>query len=52
MKQEKLIHKLYRACFDHNAKMIAKLRQEEFRKIFKRRAEGKSFTAEWTVIRL
>jgi hypothetical protein len=52
MKQEKLIRKLYRACFDHNAKKIAELRKEEFVKIFKRRAEGKSFTAEWTVIRL
>jgi hypothetical protein len=52
MKQEKLVQKLYRACFDHDAEKMAKLRREEFAKILKRKAEGKSFTAEWTVVRI
>jgi hypothetical protein len=52
MKQDKLVQKLYRACFDRNAEKMAKLRQEEFVKILKRKAEGKSFTAEWTVVRI
>jgi hypothetical protein len=52
MKQDKLVQKLYRACFDHNAEKMAKLRREEFAKILKRKAEGKSFTAEWTVVQI
>ena len=52
MKQRKLVKQLLRACFDHDARRLAELRREEFRKILKHKAEGKSFTAKWIVVRL
>ena len=52
MKQRKLVHALYRACLEHDAEKINKLRKKEFAKIFRHRAEGKPFNAKWTVVKI
>jgi hypothetical protein len=52
MKQQKLVQKVYKACFRHDAEKIYALRKKEFEKIFKHRAEGKSFGSKWTIIRI
>jgi hypothetical protein len=53
MKQNKLIHKVYKACFDHDAEKLAELRKIEFQKILKRRAEGKALhKPKWTLVQI
>ena len=51
MKQKKLVIEMYRACVNHDEEKQKKLYKEEFIKIFKRRALGKSFSSKWTIIR-
>ena len=52
MKQSKLIRKVYRACIDHDASKQYKLRLKEFAKILKHKAQGKPFTARWTIVQV
>jgi hypothetical protein len=53
MKQRKLIREVYKACIEHNADRLVELRLEEFRKILKRKAEGKAFISpKWAIVRL
>jgi hypothetical protein len=52
MKQRKLLKKLYRACVDHDTETIVELRKKEFAKILKHKAEGKSFSTKWTLVRI
>jgi hypothetical protein len=52
MKQRKLVRELFKACFDHDAKKMAELREKEFQKILKRKAEGRAFTTRWTVVQI
>jgi len=51
MKQSTLLQKIYRASFDHNWAEVARLRMKEFKKIFKRKAEGKPFSTKWAIFK-
>jgi hypothetical protein len=50
MKQKKLLKQLYQACVAHDAGRLAELRKQEFAKILKRKAEGRTFTGHWHVV--
>jgi hypothetical protein len=50
MRQKKLVRELYQAVLTHDQARVQQLRREEFLKIFRRRARGKSFTPRWTVV--
>ncbi len=52
MKQKNLVINLYRACLDHDIETLCKLREKEFVKILKRKAQGKPFNTKWTLVRI
>lgn len=51
MKQKKLVTEMYAACLVNDDAKIIKLKLKEFKKIIKRREEGKAFNPRWTVVR-
>ena len=52
MKQRKLLHEIYVACLTHDSTRLSELQLEEFKKIFKRKEEGKSVAKpKYTLIR-
>ena len=52
MKQKKLLKELYQACVRHDVEKQKELYLKELHKIFKHRAEGKSFGPKWTAVRI
>lgn len=52
MKQRKLVKKLFEACLVQDDKKIYELRQKEFDKIFKHKADGKKFSPIWTMVKV
>jgi len=52
MKQKKILREIYAACLTHNTTRLYELQLEEFKKIFKRKQEGKSVSKpKYTVVR-
>jgi hypothetical protein len=51
MKQKKLVTEMYAACLVNDEAKILELKLKEFKKIIKRRGEGKAFNPRWTVVR-
>lgn len=52
MKQRKILHEIYQACLSHDSRRQLELQMEEFKKIFKRKAKGKSVAdPKYTVVR-
>jgi len=52
MKQKKIVKQILQACLDGDDVKLSELRKEEFKKIFKHKAQHKSFSTRWTVIKL
>jgi len=52
MKQKKLLKELNMACVRHDVEKQKELYLKELHKIFKHRAEGKSFGPKWTAVRI
>jgi hypothetical protein len=52
MKQRKLVREVDKACIEHNTKRQTELRLKEFAKIVQRKAQGRTFTNQWTAVQV
>lgn len=51
MKQSKLVRKMINACLNNDFEEIVRLKKEEFKKVFKRKAKNKPFNGKWTILK-
>ncbi len=51
MKQKNIVKELYLACIEGDFKKQQELIAEEFKKIFKRKENGKKLGTKWTIIK-